>query len=408
MTRVAWQTVIVIAALAAAFVLWKLASVVVMFVLSLALAAALRPPAEALMHRGIPRSIALVGVCLAVVAVAGAVLLFSAGLALEDVRQVGKDAYRAHEKLTRDWRAHEDWRKTVADGLPESEQLEALLGLDAMSLVRSALGATMGFVGLLAHAAVVVVLSLYWSIDRVHFERLWLSLLPVGRRVEARQVWRSLEGEVGAYIRSESVQALVAGAALTGGYMLLGQPYPALSGVLAAVAWLLPWVGVLVMTATLVLLSVPSMVLLGPFTTLFSLLPAVLFTVLVLIVLEYGVEPRLFDRRRFNPLLIAIVTIGLADLLGLPGLVLGPPLAISVQCIGRYLVRRRMLHAVEGPVDLAGLERRLRDIKLRLAGAADPTRELNGLVERLDRLLQEATAAGQREAGTTAAIVVSP
>ncbi|MFO0898596.1 MAG: AI-2E family transporter [Pirellulales bacterium] len=408
MTRIAWQTAIVIAALAGAYVLWELASVVVMFVLSLALAAALRPPAEALARRGVPRSVALVGLYLSVVAVVAAVFLLSAGLALEDVRQLGVDAYQAHKDLILNLKGHKDWREKLASALPQSGQLEALLGIDATNLVRSALGVTMGFVGLLANAAVVVVLSLYWSVDRVHFERLWLSLLPVERRIEARQVWRSLEDEVGAYIRSESVQALVAGAALTGGYALLGQPYAALSGILAGVAWLLPWVGVLAMTATLVLLSVPTMVLVGPQEALLSLLPAVLFTLLVLIVLEYAVEPRFFNRRRFNPLLIAIVTIGLAELLGLPGLVLGPPLAIAVQCVARYLIRRRLLRAAEGPIDLEGLERRLRDVKLRLAGQGAQSRELTGLVARLDRLVEEAAAADRHDAAETAAIVVSP
>jgi len=407
MTRVAWQTAIVIAALVGAFVLWRLSDVVVMFVLSLALAAALRPPSEALARRGIPRSVALVFLYLSVVAVVAAVFLLSAGFAIEDVRQLGQQTYRAHETLKVDWMLRPGWRKSVASGLPESAQLEALLGLDATELVKSALGATMGIVGLLANAAIVVVLSLYWSVDRVHFERLWLSLLPVERRIEAREVWRTLEEEVGSYIRSESVQALVAGAALTGGYLMLGQPYPVLTGILAAVAWLLPWVGVLAMTATLILLSVPSMVLGGATSALIILLPSVLFTLMVLIVLEYGVEPRLFNRRRFNPLLIAILTIGLAELLGLPGLVLGPPLAIAVQCVSRYLVRRRMLRAAEGPVDLESLERRLRDIKLRVAGQGDSSRELEGMVSRLDQIMIEAGAAHQRESADAAAIVVS-
>ena len=43
MSRIVWQTVVVIIALVAAYVLWELATVVVMFVLSLALAAAVRP-----------------------------------------------------------------------------------------------------------------------------------------------------------------------------------------------------------------------------------------------------------------------------------------------------------------------------------------------------------------------------
>jgi hypothetical protein len=120
----------------------------------------------------------------------------------------------------------------------------------------------------------------------------------------------------------------------------------------------------------------------------------VLFTLLVLLVLEYAVEPRLFDRRRYNPLLIAIVTIGLAEVLGLAGLLLGPPLAVSLQSVGRYLVRRRVTRAAAEPVELATLEERLLALEQRLADHPARARDVGPLVERLKGMLEDAASGG--------------
>jgi hypothetical protein len=131
------------------------------------------------------------------------------------------------------------------------------------------------------------------------------------------------------------------------------------------------------------------------------LLPAVLFTLLVLLVLEHAVEPRLFDRRRYNPLPIAIITIGLADVLGLPGLLLGPPLAVSAQSVGRYLVRRRLTRAAAEPVEVSELRQRLFELEQRLANHPAQTRNVAPLLERLKRLLEDPAlnADGSRPVG---------
>jgi predicted PurR-regulated permease PerM len=77
-------------------------------------------------------------------------------------------------------------------------------------------------------AAVILFLSIYWIINQIHFERLWLSLLPTGLRRQARDIWRTIEIDLGAYMRSELFQSLAAGLLLGLGYWALGSPYPVL------------------------------------------------------------------------------------------------------------------------------------------------------------------------------------
>ena len=73
----------------------------------------------------------------------------------------------------------------------------------------------------------VVVLSIYWASDSRYFERFWLSLLPLPEPRLARQPMADAGNGIGAYVRSEIAQSLLAGALLGAGYHLLGLSYPA-------------------------------------------------------------------------------------------------------------------------------------------------------------------------------------
>jgi len=71
------------------------------------------------------------------------------------------------------------------------------------------MGVAASAVNLLIFSFAALSLAYYWLIEAAHFERLWLSLLPVGTRVRAREIWRNAEGAVGAYIRSTVIAVAV-------------------------------------------------------------------------------------------------------------------------------------------------------------------------------------------------------
>ena len=163
---------------------------------------------------------------------------------------------------------------------PADELLTVLAGNHGEQAIRLVLGTAFGLVSSAVDATFVIVLSIYWAVDRVYFERLWLSLLPLRQRVWARKLWRMLESELGAYARSEIAQSLLAGVVLGTGFYLLGMKYPALLAVIAALGWLLPWLGAIVALTALVVADLPALILNGP-EALWPLGLAAGFTVLV-------------------------------------------------------------------------------------------------------------------------------
>jgi predicted PurR-regulated permease PerM len=182
---------------------------------------------------------------------------------------------------------------------------------------------------------IIMFLSIYWSINQIHFERLWLSLLPSMQRKQARDIWRTAEHDIGAYIRGEGIQSLLAGLLLGLGYWLLGSPYPALLALAGALACLIPVVGVALVVFPVLLVGLLSSVPLSLFTALYALV--------ILIALGVWVKPRIFNRQWDNPILTLLILIALADAFGLVGIIVAPPLSAAIQIVWNHLVSRRVV-----------------------------------------------------------------
>lgn len=391
MQRLALNTAAALAVLTGVYIAWQLLGAVLLFLLSLGLAAALRPMISFLTRRRLPKLLALLTVYLLVSAAILILATAAAGPLGAQIPALGRDFDDAYHTVISEWPQGDRLQRAIASRLPRPEDLyPALTGGEGAALLHKLLGATFGLFGLLVDLVIAVFLSAYWLIDRVHFERLWLSLLAVERRAPMRELWRAVEREVGAYVRSELLQCVAAGVLLWLGYWTLGQRYPAVLALIGAVAWLVPWVGVLIAVGAVSVLSLPT-VLLAEETTLTTMLPAVLFTAAVLLFLERIVEPRLFDRRRYNSLITAIVIIGMAEAAGLVGLLLGPPLAAALQIVGHEWMRMRMASAASAsPPSIESLRERLTQLQADLARRKSPAPELVNVVNRLAALVEQA------------------
>ena len=227
--------------------------------------------------------------------------------------------------------------------------------------------------------ALILVLSIYLSIDYIRFERLWLSLLPVKQRERARSVWHALESGLGAYIRSEIVQSLLAAILLGLIYAVIGVQYPVALAIMVALAWLIPLLGILL---TLVMVIAVAM-LSGPIMAVV----AALCTLLVLLILEFVVQPRLVGPRHFSSLLIVLVLMVMVRVAGLVGLLVAPPLAAAIQIILQELLPSGSGRSAEMTLSL---RERLDGVRTVLASMPEPAPELNSMLERLTQLVDKA------------------
>src|SRR3972149_4889983 len=314
----------VMTTLLALVVLWQFRIVVVYVLISLALAAALRPLVNRLVGRGF--MVRTVWILLYLVALGSfSYLLFiTGGTAINEIQQLAHSVAVQDEGRLPVWLEGSSFQQVLVARLPPPSKLfEAVTGDQGQLVLPAILGFTQGIGGVVSGALVVLFLSIYWIVNQIHFERLWLSLLPSGQRKQVRGIWRTVEPDLGAYIRSQVVHSLLAGLLLGLGYWLLGSPYPAFLALAGALACLIPVVGIALVVVPVLLVGLLTSVQLGLVTALYALV--------VLIALGVWVKPRLFNRRWDNPILTVVLLIALADAFGLVGIILAPPISVVCQ-----------------------------------------------------------------------------
>jgi predicted PurR-regulated permease PerM len=322
---------IVVTTLAGLLLLWQFSIAIVLFLLSLAVAAALRPLINSLMERRISKRIALAIVySLLVVSIVGALFLMQPPL-LDDLQRASDDFIANYDRAKTEWPSRGTlFQQTLAEQLPPSSDLyEALLSGEGIPALQGVFGIAQNFFSILGNIAIVIILSLYWSADQLRFERLGLSLLPAEYHSKALRTWRSIESGVGAYLRSEFVQSVLAGFLLWIIYLTLDIRYPTLLALWGAVVRLIPWFGALIAVLPALFVAIGSSPILG--------FVAAISTIIVLFLLKEVIEPRVFYRHKYSSLLIVLFVIGLAEAFGFIGVILAPPLAVAIQIMFREL-----------------------------------------------------------------------
>ena len=372
----------VMTTLLALVVLWQFRIAVVYVLVSLALAATVRPLVKGWSRRTFVTRLALI--LLYLVSLGGfSFLIFLVGrFVIGEIQQLGQTLSVQNTWRLPPWLEGSSFQQVLVPWLPTPDKLfEAITGEQGQLVLPAVFGFTQGIGGGVSGVLVILFLSVYWSINQVHFERLWLSLLPPGQRKQARDIWRTVEPEIGAYIRSEIVQSILAFILLGLGYWLFGSPYPILLALIGALAWLIPIVGAP--------LAIILPLLIGLLTSVQLSLFAVLYTLVVLIALQVWVEPRLYKRKWNNPILTLVILLALADAFGLLGILVAPPLSVVCQILWSHLVSKRLA---------SGAASQVSDLKERQSRLSAVIKEMDELppplvvssMERLADLLEKA------------------
>ncbi|RPJ51715.1 MAG: AI-2E family transporter [Methanobacteriota archaeon] len=371
----------VMTTLLAVVVFWQFRIVVIYVLISLALAATVRPIVRSESRPNFVKRLLLILLYVVSIGISGLLIFLVGRLLIGDLQELAQKISTQSSWMLPPWLEGGFFQQALDRWLPTPDKLfEAITGQRQMML-SAVLGFTQGVGGIVSALIVILFLSIYWSINQNHFERLWLSLLPSEQRKHARDIWRTLEHDLGAYIRSEIIQSLLAVLLLGLGYWLLGSPYPALLAVVGAVAWLVPVVG----AALAVILPLLLGLLTGAELSIFT----VLYTLVVLIALQVWVEPRLLRRKWDNPILTLVILLAMADAFGLLGIMVAPPLSVICQILWNLLVSDRL--APDTAVQVSDLKER----QARLWAAIKEMDELPpplviSSMERLTSLLEKA------------------
>lgn len=362
-------------------VLWQFRTTVSYILFSLILAATIRPLFSRLSGRGVIFRLAWILVYIVGLSVAGYVLFLLLKTSTVEIQALAKTAAVRDVWVIPLWPGSAI-QETILSRLPSPSMLfQAVIGNEGALVLPALLGIAQGIGGFATAGAVILILSIYWGFNQVHFERLWLSLLPSEQRKQARSIWRTIELGIGEYIRGQLLQSLAAGLLLGFGYFVIGSSYPALLGLVGALVCLIPVVG-------------PILAIIAPLLVgMFSSVPVAILTtscaLIVMIAIMVWLKPRLHNQRWDNPILTVILLIALADAFGIMGIILAPPLSIVCQILWYRLVSHKSVSGAA--TDISDLKARLAALRETISVMEEPRVPLvMSTIERLSDLLEEA------------------
>lgn len=370
----------VMSTLLALATLWQFRTVVIYVLVALLIASAFRRASGNSTLRPRLVRIQLVLTYIGSIGLLILLVLLAGRFLINDFQQLVESITEQSTWLLPAWLEGSSVERAISERLPTPNQLLATFTAQRDLVLSTLVGFTQGIGDVLSGLLVALFLSVYWSLNQNHFERLWLSLLPAEIRKQARHISRAIEYELGAYTRSEVIQSALAVILLAPGYLLLGSPYPALLAVTSGLARLVPVIG---STLALVL---PF--LLGSLTSTPLGISSVVYTGLVLLALQVWVEPRFFKPRQDNPVLTFMILLAMADVFGLLGIVAAPPVSIICQSLWRMLVAERSTDTGSQVIDLRGRYSRLQTTIDEMAGVTPPL--VLSSMERLNELIEKA------------------
>jgi predicted PurR-regulated permease PerM len=364
--------------------LWQFRVVLIYVLLSLVIAATFRPIQRSESRHNLGTRILLILQYLLAVAVLVILVYIVGRFLVHDFQQLAENLSEESAWVLPGWLQN----GPLGQYLPTPDSLfQGIVGQPVVALT-AIMGFSAGIGNVISGLVIALFLSVYWSINQNHFERLWLSLLPANVRKRARFVWRTIEHDLGAYSRSEIIQSVLAVILLGIGYWLLGSPYPTLLAVTGALFWLIPVVGgvlALILPLVIGLLNGPQLAILS-----------VLYTIVILAILQMSVEPRLFKLKQDNPLLTCIIIMAMADAYGLLGVIVAPPIAVIIHTLWRLLVSDRVTpDTVIQVSDLRERQVKLREAIENMPGPPPPLvvssmERLSGLLDQAEPILQTA------------------
>lgn len=311
---------ILLALVAALWLLSQLWQIAVILVVAVVLAGSLVPLADWLERHGPNRHVAM---AIILVGLLGAVMTFAALVIPALVGQIGALITGAPELQRR--------LADTAAGIPLlAQHADALRDASPAQLLAPAASYLPAVAGTAAEMVAVgmttAVLAFYLLADRERALGFLYALVPRRFHLRTARILLDMQVIVGGYMRGQAFTSLLIFAFVFGLLWLVGAPSPLALAALAAFADLVPFVGGILMTVPAVLAALTR----GPG-------PAVIVLIGIVVYQEFEsrfLVPRVYGRTlRLSPIAVTIALMVGARLLGIVGALLALPLAAGIRVL---------------------------------------------------------------------------
>ncbi|MGI8552663.1 MAG: AI-2E family transporter [Dehalococcoidia bacterium] len=289
---------------------------------SILLASAVAPAARFLARYGIPRSVSILLIYLAILLILTGVVALIVPLVVSEVNSLQASLPQYGDELQRQ----------VARVAPE--QASKLSGASAFSQVSGRLsgfaGELTGIVFSLVSTSVTVVLILvmaFFMADEENFARQIISrFVPPAQRPQVSRVMGKIGTRLGQWARAQLLLALFFGVAFGIGLRVVGVHYAVTLGVIGGVLEIIPYVGGFITVGLALLLALTQ----NPVLAIW----VVAWYTIVVELEGHVIAPKLMDRvLGIHPLVVVASLFLGGESLGILGALLAVPIAIVIQAL---------------------------------------------------------------------------
>lgn len=291
-------TAAAVVVVAIAFGLWRVRSIVILLLLALTFAAAIRPGVEWLRRRHVPQSLAIFFFFALVLGTLGLFFWLAVPPALHQLAQAlheqQSSAVPAHPSGIRD--SALAWVDRQLHQLPHGSKLLHPIAAyghkatDAIVATFFTLAATW-----------------YWVSERDRMIELLAAFAPESKRERARQTYLAIDGRLGSYTRLKFLMVVIVGAVLAAGFYLVGLQYWLLVGGFVGLVEIVPVIGPLIGALLVIAVGLPQSVHVAAL--------ALLWLVVVREFQSYVVNPHLMGKSVGLSPLVTLVSVSVVGLL---------------------------------------------------------------------------------------------
>jgi predicted PurR-regulated permease PerM len=313
----------VIAVAAIAFGLWRVRDLIVLLLLALTFAAAMRPGVEWLQRRRVPGALAILSFFILVLGIFALFFWLAVPPALHELRRALSQPLTGASTVDHSTGIRHDvlvWVNAHLTNLPSGSEIFHPI-------------ATYGHKATDAIVAVffTIAATWYWVSERDAMIDLLVRLAPESRRESARRTYLEIDRRLGAYTRLKFVMVAVIGAILASGFYLVGLNYWLLLGGAVSLFEIIPVVGPLIGALLVLAVGLPQ-----------SIHVTVLALIVLVVVREfqsYVINPRVMGRSVGLSPLVTLVTVSVVGLLfGALAVILAIPAASAAETLIDVLV----------------------------------------------------------------------
>ncbi len=349
--RLLFLRIILITVLLIGILFWlssKVITVLLILLVAALLAYAVVPVIE-LLHRVMPRALAMVLVYVVAIVLFGLLAYFTIKTLIPQLNSLAQSVTTfvtpgsngQESPLDQTLKSMGITQSQINSATKQLQSQLSTIAADVSNGIEQLIG---GLISAGFNILITVVVSIYLLVDGYRFGNWLIGSSPVSQRGWISSVLAILQRVVGGYIRGQIIMSSCMGVLQGVGMVILGVPYAALIAVLAFILEFIPTIGTIVTGFVAVVIALTVSWQLALIT--------LIYTIIVDCIEGYVLSPRIMGRAvEIQPVVSLLAMIAGSEVFGIWGAILAAPTMGLIQAlVGAYWQYYQKMHTEEFPV----------------------------------------------------------